>query len=409
MNRATASRIVILVSLFFAISFKFVYGQSAGIEDLIDVIDDTNLAATDVSHQIGFTLPISGLAIDPNDYININFPYFTDVTAATYITGQYSGTPVFSVAGTRVQITGIVVFPGNSITIGGITATNPAFVGQNFQVIVSVSEDAAGSIITKYGTTTASDGVGTVSVTADVENPRATIRITGYAGPYTFVSFTQGENVIGTDLSSMVGVYNKIFPALEPGVHEISLYGVDEDNRATSIVPLSINAPVYQTTTVSNILLSPTLEISDNTLLQGQDLYATGSAYPGTDITIFTDTPMRTYTANTSAAGVWTTTITDTEDYTPGDYRIYTLAQSGGLQSLASHKLVFSISTSGAGGGGAACGDISGGDLDCDGDVDLTDFSILMYYWAQENATADVNSDTFVDLIDFSIMMYFWG
>ena len=103
-------------------------------------------------------------------------------------------------------------------------------------------------------------------------------------------------------------------------------------------------------------MLSPTLEISDTSILQGQDVYATGSAYPGTAVTLFTDSPLRTYVASASASGDWTTTVNNTSSYTPGDYRLYTLAQtSGGLQSVISPTIIFSVTTA-DGGGGTACG-----------------------------------------------------
>jgi hypothetical protein len=50
-------------------------------------------------------------------------------------------------------------------------------------------------------------------------------------------------------------------------------------------------------------------------------------------------------------------------------------------------------------------------DLNCDGRVNLTDFSILLFYWNQANpanARADINRSGVVDLTDFSIMLYDW-
>ncbi len=48
-------------------------------------------------------------------------------------------------------------------------------------------------------------------------------------------------------------------------------------------------------------------------------------------------------------------------------------------------------------------------DINCDGRVDLVDFSILMFNWGTpKNPAADLNQDGSVDLVDFSIMMYWW-
>lgn len=49
-------------------------------------------------------------------------------------------------------------------------------------------------------------------------------------------------------------------------------------------------------------------------------------------------------------------------------------------------------------------------DLNCDGRVNLTDFSILMYNWGgpKNNPRSDINSDSKVNLTDFSILLYNW-
>jgi len=49
------------------------------------------------------------------------------------------------------------------------------------------------------------------------------------------------------------------------------------------------------------------------------------------------------------------------------------------------------------------------GDINNDGFVDLTDFSILLFYWQTSNPTADLNNDGIVNLTDFSIMLFHWG
>jgi len=118
---------------------------------------------------------------------------------------------------------------------------------------------------------------------------------------------------------------------------------------------------------------------------------------------------LRTYYATASSAGDWSYTLTDTNDYIAGDYRIYSLVQDESAnQSLFSNSLQFTVlPSSGPTPSPAAC-DISHGDLNCDTDINLADFSILMYYWGTTNSAADINGDDSVNLVDFSIMMYYW-
>lgn len=52
-------------------------------------------------------------------------------------------------------------------------------------------------------------------------------------------------------------------------------------------------------------------------------------------------------------------------------------------------------------------------DLNYSGKVDLTDLSILLYWWGRKdfynvNSRVDLNRDGKVNLIDFSIMLHYW-
>ncbi len=55
------------------------------------------------------------------------------------------------------------------------------------------------------------------------------------------------------------------------------------------------------------------------------------------------------------------------------------------------------------------CGSLKA-DLNCDGRVNLTDLSILLYNWGnvKNNPRADINKDSKVNLVDFSILLYEW-
>jgi sec-independent protein translocase protein TatC len=83
---------------------------------------------------------------------------------------------------------------------------------------------------------------------------------------------------------------------------------------------------------------------------------------------------------------------------------------------------VVTTSTGGGGGGGISSvaskttptiGACFGGDVTCDNKVDVTDFSVLLYYWKTKppfkNTYVDMNKDGKVDAIDFSILLYRWG
>ncbi len=369
---------------------------------------NTNIISEPAQLSIRFTLPTNALPIRNIDYIQVYLPDFSNISPPSLVTGGYAGIPVYSVSGQYSQVTGITVLPGQSIFIEGINLTNPAS-PDLFQVIVMVTSDAAATQVRSIGNTIALRNFsGAVSVSATIPNLFGNLLITGYTAPQSFIIFTEGNAVIGTTVAEDNGYFSRYFSGLQPTTHSITFYGVDSANRSTSPINLEVYTPRQQLITISNQILSPTIELLSNLINQGDDLVASGSAVPLSDLTLFTDSPLRTYYASVSATGSWTYSITDTLSYILGDYRIYGLTLTGSaLQSLLSPSIPFSITSTLV--GGTTCGDISQGDLNCDGNIDLTDFSILMYYWGTANAAADINEDGLVNLTDFSVLMYWWG
>lgn len=398
---------ILTLSVVVAYVFSGRVDAAGGLNELSDIINNDEVS-TLAEHLISFTLPQTSEPIQATDYIQVYLAGYSDVSAPTSLSGSYSGTPTFSVSDRYARITGIGLSPGTQLKIGGITATNPVTVG-GFQVIVLVTEDEAGLLIKNISSIVPIKGGSAITVSAMIDTPSASVLFSGYSAPNTFITFTEDGTVHGTDITNDLGFFSKLLSGLTVGDHSFSLYGVDWLNLTTAPHVINIYAPIYTQTNIIDILLSPTLQISDNEILQGEDIVASGSAKPDSNITIFTESPLRTYYATASSSGAWAYTINNTDEYVVGDYTIYALAQDDfGVQSFMSISLGFSV-VSASGGSGTACGDITRGDLNCDDSINLTDFSILMYYWGTANATADMNADGAVNLTDFSIQMYWWG
>ncbi len=391
-------------------SFSHPLHAAGNLENPVDVLSNSNIDERNVSHTISFTVPVNSQMVTTTDYIIVELTHFHDITQATALSGDYMGSPTITVDTNKVLITGIVILPGSNIEIVGITATNPSTKSE-YTVKVIISEDVNGDIIKNLASFMATPFSGIVSISASIAPPVASLSISGYSAPGTFVTFSESGTVIGTDTAGgSNGYFNKFFGGLDPDTHDISLYGVDQSNRTTSPINIEIYTPIYQLTTISNLLLSPTVELNTSEIVQGTNLIVQGSTIPLGDVSVFTESPLRTYYTTATSDGNWDYTITNTNDYIPGDYRLYALVQnSGGTQSLFSNALQFTIlPSSGPTPSPAAC-DVSHGDLNCDSHTNLTDFSILMYYWGSTSPAADINNDNLVNLVDFSIMMYYWG
>jgi hypothetical protein len=384
-------------------------GQLLNLTDYVNVYGTLQVA----EHTISFTIPPSASPLRTTDYIQIYLPSFGGVTPPTALDGPYgAGPPNFTVSGTYARITGITAVPGSTLVVRGITAGNPMNESY-YQISVMITEDENGAIVKNIASTFAQQNFGlrgSINVTASIDTPQARLIIDGDTAPSSFITFTEAGSVIGTDVSGLNGEFRHIFSGLQPGNHQMLFYGSDPNRLTTTPIIINIYLPAFQETSITNQILSPTLKLYKTGFFVGEPIIATGSALPNGNITLFTEAPLRTYSTMANENGDWTYTITNTDQYVLGDYHIHALAQNGiGTTSLNSPSVGFSLLPSEGGVIGSSCGDISQGDLNCDTLVDLTDFSILMYYWGTNNATADINEDLIVNLTDFSMMMYWWG
>lgn len=96
-----------------------------------------------------------------------------------------------------------------------------------------------------------------------------------------------------------------------------------------------------------------------------------------------------------NAGQSWTTNFNATVP-NPGQYWFKVVVQWGTEKSGASQVFMASKVT-------------CLGDYNSDGYVNLTDFSIMLYYWKKYSPTHDLSGDGYVNLTDFSIMLYYWG
>ena len=246
-------------------------------------------------------------------------------------------------------------------------------------------------------------------VTGAVEANVGTLRISGYASPGMFVTFTEGGGTIGTSVADNSGYFTQIFPGIAPADHTILIYGVDQLARTTPSALVEVYTRAYQMTTVTGIILPPTLEIDKTEITRGEDITVFGRGTPGYLIKVTTEPPVNSFENIVDENGDFSFTISETDNMEFGDHKVYALVQDGlGTQSLFSVTLFFRVLDSEPPEGNEPDCNITRGDLNCDDSVDLVDFSILMYYWGTNNGLADINYDGNVNLVDFSIMMFYW-
>lgn len=249
----------------------------------------------------------------------------------------------------------------------------------------------AGSCTPVFPSTTCSVN-DSVTITATV--PDSTATFTGLAPANSTVTIKDNSVISGTTITNPSGNFSKTIIST-PGLHDFALFLTDTSGRTTPETTYSgVNLPFHIDTPISNILLPPTIDVSKTSLLNGESLAILGQASPGSTLHIILNSS-EIYSGIISAGSDYNYVLSS--GYVIGANSVYTyLTRPGYSNSVNSFTKNFTV------------GNCRRSDLNCDGAVNLTDFSILLYYWDTTSPVADINLDGRVGLIDFSIMMFDW-
>jgi hypothetical protein len=208
------------------------------------------------------------------------------------------------------------------------------------------------------------------------------------------------------------GYFNTQVNNLDRGTYTFSIYAEDTDGRLSTTYTTSIAIISNTTNAISNIYIPPTIEIVDDTLDPGEEVEIFGQAAPSTVIEGFLNTQGQALAGNiyyaTTTVGVdgkWEMAF-PTDGFDLDTYEVKTRIKFAGTDSDFSKVIYVGL-------GGEPDPDFgNNSDLNVDGFVNITDFSILLFWWQTDggdsNPPADINRDGTVSLTDFSIMIFNW-
>lgn len=231
-----------------------------------------------------------------------------------------------------------------------------------------------------------------VTITATV--PDSTATFTGYAAGGSTVTFKDNSVVAGTVVTLPSGTFSKTVVST-PGLHDFAVYFTDTSGRTTPETLFSgINLPFHADTPISNVHLPPTIDLTKTSIVSGEDVTVLGQGSPGSTIHVFLN-GVEIYSGLIGSGSDWQYTLNSGYQTGTNTFRAH-LTRGGVADSINSFEKTLTV------------GNCRRSDLNCDGQVNLTDFSILLYYWDSSWPTADTNHDGVVGLIDFSIMLFDW-
>lgn len=239
----------------------------------------------------------------------------------------------------------------------------------------------------------------------------AEVIIRGYAFPGSNVYILVDGNGADTVRASNDGSFSITLEEIARGVYTFGIYAVGSDQTRSSTFSTSFTVTGGRTSNLSNINIMPSVKASPNPVTPGQTLVVSGFSIPNAEITVENQNDKvsasrRTFTTTSNSNGAWTLNI-DTTGFSNGTYKVRAKSKqlSGlGLETNFSGYTFYGV-------GQVASGPLNA-DLNRDGKVNLTDFSILLFWWGSSggnsNPPADINRDGTVSLTDFSILLFNW-
>ncbi len=238
----------------------------------------------------------------------------------------------------------------------------------------------------------------------------AEVIISGYAFPGSTVYAIVDGAAAANARAGSSGSYTITISEIARGAYTFGVYAVDRSNVKSSTFSTSFTVTGGRTSSLSNINVMPSIKVTPDPVSPGQTLTVSGYSIPNATVTIEnqrdgSSASRREFTATSDGNGSWQATI-DSTNFTRGTYKVRAKAKStaGAIETNYSNYTFYGVGQS---------ADVPiNADLNTDGKVNLTDFSILLFWWGRDggnsNPPADINRDGTVSLTDFSILLFNW-
>jgi Bacterial Ig domain/Dockerin type I domain len=233
--------------------------------------------------------------------------------------------------------------------------------------------------------------------------------ITGLAAPRAKMTVLVDGDIAKTATADNNGQYTVTIDAIAKGAYTFGIYFTDATGAKSSTFSTSFTVTGARSSALSNINIPPSVVATPNPVNPGQALTISGYTLPNATVTLENEkeksaSSKKAFTATAGSNGAWSIAV-DTAAFSTGTYRARAKATQGVIFTNFSQYTLYGVGTT------AKVGS-SNSDLNTDGKVNLTDFSILLFWWnsagSDSNPPADISQDGKVNLTDFSILLFNW-
>lgn len=237
----------------------------------------------------------------------------------------------------------------------------------------------------------------------------ARVIINGYAFPGSDIVALVDGAVAEEGSADNTGDFSITIDEIARGVYTFGVYAIDDDGVKSTTYSTTFSVAGGRGSTLSNVNIMPTILVTPDPVDPGQTVTFSGYSIPDATVTVENESDQtsinrRTFTTTSDSNGEWSIDV-NTTGFQTGTYKVRAKSeQSGGVSTDYSEYTYYGV--------GEQADVPRSSDLNQDGFVNITDFSILLFWWNSDGGTsnppADINGDGTVGLTDFSIMLFNW-
>ena len=232
------------------------------------------------------------------------------------------------------------------------------------------------------------------------------IILEGKAYPGSTVNILKDGQVVGIAQSNNIADFSYETSNVTPGPTTFGFWSTDSRGVRSITFTTTFQITQNAVTTVSNVFLPPTIDLSSKKVGLGDIISTLGTTAPGAQVSLLVDKDQIPHaTATSSVTGAWTAAIPTDALSNEAFHAVKAMFQffGQGPQAKSGYSQAVSFYV-----GQRDVKSPKNGDINHDGKVNLTDFSILLFHWGGSDPDSDLNSDGKVNLTDFSILLFNW-
>lgn len=238
------------------------------------------------------------------------------------------------------------------------------------------------------------------------EQNETQISVTGLAYPSRTINILLDTETVGSVRTTSAGRFEFTTEA-SPGTATMGFWATDDANTRSITLNSTFDVTQGAITNISGIILPPTLRIANANVNPGDTVTVSGQSVPLSNVELHVNNSEVVESATADAVGRWSIAL-NTGRLRVAEHTLRARSVIGTppltTQSSFSSALQLFVGVDGR--------VTTPSDLNRDGNINLVDFSILIFWWGtaggNSDPAADINGNGRVGIEDFSILLFNW-